>query len=157
MVCVSVTHVSSISVAREHVMGPLGAAATLANNERAPRTWETPSATPPSVQPLHLSFFVSIIVLQKTENVSIYTKRFRQLLTEVKTKLRSPGSTCDFWGCILGPTLPLGGEMDLPYFEDYYWWCFQGNFPCSILYLSFWAANAGQLQFNLQVNLSGLS
>lgn len=60
-------YLSLFSVALEHVVGPLGAAATLSNNEGAPGAGVNPSATPPSVHPLHLPFLVPVVMLQLDE------------------------------------------------------------------------------------------
>ncbi len=67
----SISHVFLLSVALELVMGPLGAATALANHESAPTAWEIPSATPPSVHPLHLPFLFPVVVLQLDERCKL--------------------------------------------------------------------------------------
>lgn len=63
----AISQFSLFSVALEHVVGPLGAAAAFANNEGAPAAGKIASAAPPSVHPLHLPFLVPVVMLQLDE------------------------------------------------------------------------------------------
>lgn len=63
----------------------------------------------------------------------------------------SPGSTSCFWGCIRGPTPPLGGAQEDSYWQGFRCCCFLENSPCSILCLSLWGTDiktTGAFQFS---------
>lgn len=67
VLCAVISQFSLFSVALEHVVGPLGAAAAFANNEGAPAAREIASAAPPCLHPLHLPFLVPVVMLQLDE------------------------------------------------------------------------------------------
>lgn len=53
----------------------------------------------------------------------------------------SPGNTSCSWGCIQGPTRPLGGALLGSYWQGFHYCCFLDNFLCSSLSLSLWGTD----------------
>lgn len=66
----------------------------------------------------------------------------------------SPGNTSCSWGCIQGPTRPLGGALLGSYWRGFHYCCFLDNFLCSSLSLSLWGTDVKTQNNNQKPNLT---